>query len=74
VNRARDASGGYANYMEDLQCLVDAPVTSRQLNNLFAFAWSWEGHEWRDFKPVLKPRPSYAAWEGRTSIVFSIFR
>jgi hypothetical protein len=74
VNRARDASGGYANYMEDLQCLVDAPVTSRQLNNLFAFAWSWEGHEWRDFKPVLKPRPSYAAWEGRTSVVFCIFR
>jgi hypothetical protein len=51
VNRARDASGGYANYMEDLQCLVDAPVTSRQLNNLFA--WSWEGHEWRDFELVL---------------------
>jgi hypothetical protein len=51
---------------------VDAPVTSRPLNNLFA--WSWEGHEWRDFKLVLKPRPSYAAWEGRTSVVFSIFR
>jgi hypothetical protein len=30
---------------------VDAPVTSRQLNNLFA--WSWEGHEWRDFELVL---------------------
>jgi hypothetical protein len=58
--------------MEDQQCLVDAPGTSRQLNNLFA--WSWEGHEWTDFKPVLKRRPSCAAWEGRTSVVFSIFR
>ena len=37
--------------MEDLQYLVDAPATSRQLNDLFAS--SWEGHEWRDFEPVL---------------------
>ena len=37
--------------MEDLQYLVDAPVTSRQLNDLFAS--SCEGHEWRDFAPVL---------------------
>ena len=58
--------------MEDLEFLVGVPVTGRQLNDLFAS--SWEGHEWRDFKPVVKPRPSYAAWEGRTSIVFSIFR
>jgi GNAT superfamily N-acetyltransferase len=37
--------------MEDLEYLVDVPVTHRQLNDLFAS--SWVGHEWRDFEPVL---------------------
>ena len=26
------------------------------------------------YSPVLKPRPSYAPWEGRTSIILTIFR
>jgi hypothetical protein len=38
--------------MEDLEYLVNVPVTSRQLNDLFAS--SWEGHQWRDFEPVLR--------------------
>ena len=37
--------------MEELQYLINSPVTSRQLNDLFAA--SWEGHQWRDFEPVL---------------------
>ena len=43
--------------MEDLEYLVDAPVTSRQLNDLFAS--SWEGHERRDFEPVLERSLGY---------------
>jgi ribosomal protein S18 acetylase RimI-like enzyme len=37
--------------MEELEFLVDVPVTGRHMNELFAS--SWEGHEWRDFAPVL---------------------
>ena len=37
--------------MEDPEYLVNPPVTSRQLNDLFAA--SWDGHEWSDFEMVL---------------------
>ena len=37
--------------MEDLDYLVDLPVTNRQLNDLFVSSWS--RHQWTDFEPVL---------------------
>jgi GNAT superfamily N-acetyltransferase len=43
--------------MEDLQYLVNSPMTNRQLNDLFAA--SWEGHQWRDFEPVLRRSLGY---------------
>ena len=47
--------------MEDLEYLVNVPVTSRQLNDLFASLW--EGHQWRDFEPVLRLSLGYiCAW------------
>ena len=55
--------------MEDLEFLVDVPVTGRQLNDLFAS--SWEGHEWRDFEPVLARSLGYiCAWRGEELIGF----
>jgi GNAT superfamily N-acetyltransferase len=49
--------------MEDLQYPINSPVTSRQLNDLFAA--SWEGHRWRDFEPVLRRSLGYVcAWRG----------
>jgi GNAT superfamily N-acetyltransferase len=69
VNRALVAAGGYANYMEDLQYLVNSPVTNRQLNDLFAS--SWEGHQWRDFEPVLRRSLGYiCAWRADELIGF----
>jgi GNAT superfamily N-acetyltransferase len=47
--------------MEDLQYLVNSHVTNRQLNDLFGS--SWEGHQWRDFEPVLGRSLGYiCAW------------
>jgi ribosomal protein S18 acetylase RimI-like enzyme len=43
--------------MEDLEYLVNSPVTNLQLNDLFAS--SWEGHQWRDFEPVLRRSLGY---------------
>jgi ribosomal protein S18 acetylase RimI-like enzyme len=55
--------------MEDLQYLVNSPVTSRQLNDLFAS--SWEGHQWRDFEPVLKRSLGYiCAWRADELVGF----
>jgi ribosomal protein S18 acetylase RimI-like enzyme len=55
--------------MEDLEFLVNVPVTGRQLNDLFAS--SWEGHEWRDFEPVLGRSLGYiCAWRGDELIGF----
>ena len=51
--------------MEDLAFLVDVPVTGRQLNDLFAS--SWEGHEWRNFEPVLGPAWATSALAGETN-------
>jgi GNAT superfamily N-acetyltransferase len=55
--------------MEDLQYLVNSPVTSRQLNDLFAS--SWEGHQWRDFQTVLGHSLGYiCAWRADELIGF----
>jgi ribosomal protein S18 acetylase RimI-like enzyme len=55
--------------MEDLQYLVNSPVTSRQLNDLFAS--SWDEHQWRDFEPVLRRSLGYiCAWRGDELIGF----
>ncbi len=55
--------------MEDLQYLINVPVTSRQLNDLFAS--SWEGHQWRDFEPVLGRSLGYiCAWRADELIGF----
>jgi GNAT superfamily N-acetyltransferase len=55
--------------MEDLQYLRNAPVTSRQLNDLFAS--SWEGHQWKDFEPVLGRSLGYVcAWRADELIGF----
>ena len=53
--------------MEDLKYLVDARVTSRQPNTLFAS--SWEGHEWRDFEPVLGRSLGYICACGESSLI-----
>ena len=55
--------------MEDLQYPINSPVTSRQLNDLFAL--SWEGHRWRDFEPVLGRGLGYiCAWRADELIGF----
>ena len=55
--------------MEELQYLVNSPVTSRQLNELFAS--SWEGHQWRDFEPVLRRNLGYiCAWRADELVGF----
>jgi GNAT superfamily N-acetyltransferase len=55
--------------MEDLQYLINVPVTTRQLNDLFAV--SWEGHQWRDFEPVLGRSLGYiCAWRADELIGF----
>ncbi len=43
--------------MEDLQYLLNVPVTNLQLNDLFASSWS--GHRWKDFEPVLEHSLGY---------------
>jgi GNAT superfamily N-acetyltransferase len=49
--------------MEELRYPINGPVTSRQLNDLFAA--SWEGHRWRDFEPVLgRSLGHVCAWRG----------
>ncbi len=55
--------------MEDQQYLINGPVTSRQLNELFAA--SWEGHQWRDFEPVLGHSLGYiCAWRADELVGF----
>jgi GNAT superfamily N-acetyltransferase len=55
--------------MEELRYLVNVPVTSRQLNDLFAA--SWEGHQRRDFEPVLGRSSGYiCAWRADELIGF----
>jgi ribosomal protein S18 acetylase RimI-like enzyme len=55
--------------MEVLEYLLDAPVTSRQLNDLFAV--SWEGHERSNFEPILERSLCYVcAYRGDELIGF----
>jgi GNAT superfamily N-acetyltransferase len=55
--------------MEEQRCPINSPVTSRQLNDLFAY--SWEGHQWRDFEPVLRRSLGYiCAWRADELVGF----
>jgi ribosomal protein S18 acetylase RimI-like enzyme len=55
--------------MEELRYPINSPVTSRQLNDLFAA--SWEEHQWRDFEPVLRRSLGYVcAWRADDLIGF----
>jgi hypothetical protein len=59
--------------MEDLQYLINSPVASRQLNDLFAS--SWEEHQWRDFEPVLGRSLGYiCTWLSRVISIASLIK